>query len=79
MSRSSAEDYTWGHEVTLGIVQTYKELGGKVAKIIWNPIGTKDYGADHRLDPAGFRRRCRRRRRRRPHPPVRGLVPVWHG
>ena len=40
-----AADYTWGHEVTLGIVQTYKELGGKVAKIIWNPIGTKDYGA----------------------------------
>lgn len=38
------QDYTWGHEVTLGIVQTYKELGGKVAKIIWNPIGTKDYG-----------------------------------
>ncbi|HEY4735946.1 MAG TPA: penicillin-binding protein activator [Xanthobacteraceae bacterium] len=39
-----AQDYTWGQEVTLGIVQTYKELGGKVAKIIWNPIGTKDYG-----------------------------------
>jgi branched-chain amino acid transport system substrate-binding protein len=38
------QDYTWGHEVTLGAVQTYKELGGKVAKIIWNPIGTKDYG-----------------------------------
>lgn len=39
------QDYTWGHEVTLGAVQTYKELGGKVAKIIWNPIGTKDYSA----------------------------------
>ena len=38
------QDYTWGHEVTLGAVQTFKELGGKVAKIIWNPIGTKDYG-----------------------------------
>ena len=38
------QDYTWGHEVTLGMVQTYKELGGKVAKLIWNPIGTKDYG-----------------------------------
>ena len=38
------QDYTWGHEVTLGFVQTYKELGGKVAKLIWNPIGTKDYG-----------------------------------
>ena len=39
-----AQDYTWGHEVTLGAVQTFKEAGGKVAKIIWNPIGTKDYG-----------------------------------
>ena len=38
------QDYTFGHEVTLGVVQTFKELGGKVAKIIWNPIGTKDYG-----------------------------------
>ncbi len=38
------QDYTWGHEVTLGAVETYKQAGGKVAKIIWNPIGTKDYG-----------------------------------
>ena len=38
------QDYTWGHEVTLGAVKTYTALGGKVAKIIWNPIGTKDYG-----------------------------------
>jgi branched-chain amino acid transport system substrate-binding protein len=48
-----AQDYTWGHEVTLGAVQTFKELGGKVAKIIWNPIGTKDYGATvASIDPA---------------------------
>ena len=46
------QDYTWGHEVTLGTVQTYKELGGKVAKIIWNPIGTKDYGATIASIPA---------------------------
>ena len=39
------QDYTWGHEVTLGAVRTYTELGGKVAKIIWNPLGTRDYGA----------------------------------
>jgi branched-chain amino acid transport system substrate-binding protein len=38
------QDYTWGHEVTLGAVRTFTALGGKVAKIIWNPIGTKDYG-----------------------------------
>lgn len=38
------QDYTWGHEVTLGAVRTFTELGGKVARIIWNPIGTKDYG-----------------------------------
>jgi branched-chain amino acid transport system substrate-binding protein len=39
-----AQDYTFGHEVTLGAVETFKQAGGKVAKIIWNPIGTKDYG-----------------------------------
>ena len=38
------QDYTWGHEVTLGAVRTYTELGGKVTKIIWNPLGTRDYG-----------------------------------
>lgn len=38
------QDYTWGHEVALGMVETFKAAGGKVAKIIWNPIGTKDYG-----------------------------------
>jgi branched-chain amino acid transport system substrate-binding protein len=38
------QDYTFGHEVTLGAVRAFTELGGKVAKIIWNPIGTKDYG-----------------------------------
>jgi branched-chain amino acid transport system substrate-binding protein len=38
------QDYTWGHEVTLGAVRTFTEAGGKVAKIIWNPVGTKDYG-----------------------------------
>lgn len=38
------QDYTWGHEVTLGAVRSFTELGGKVARIIWNPIGTKDYG-----------------------------------
>ena len=38
------QDYTWGHEVTLGAVRVFTELGGKVAKIIWNPIGTRDDG-----------------------------------
>jgi branched-chain amino acid transport system substrate-binding protein len=46
------QDYTWGHEVTLGAVRSYTELGGKVAKIIWNPIGTKDYGATIAAIPA---------------------------
>ena len=40
-----ASDYTWGHEVALGAIRTYTEAGGKVAKVIWNPLGTKDYGA----------------------------------
>jgi branched-chain amino acid transport system substrate-binding protein len=38
------QDYTFGHEVTLGAIETFKQLGGKVARLIWNPIGTKDYG-----------------------------------
>jgi branched-chain amino acid transport system substrate-binding protein len=46
------QDYTWGHEVTLGAVRAYTELGGKVAKIIWNPIGTKDYGPTIAAIPA---------------------------
>ncbi|MGE0715249.1 MAG: ABC transporter substrate-binding protein [Alphaproteobacteria bacterium] len=39
-----ASDYTFGQEVTLGAIRTYTAAGGKVAKIIWNPLGTKDYG-----------------------------------
>jgi branched-chain amino acid transport system substrate-binding protein len=46
------QDYTWGHEVTLGAVRVFTELGGKVAKIIWNPLGTKDYGPTIAAIPA---------------------------
>lgn len=46
------QDYTFGHEVTLGAVRSFTELGGKVAKIIWNPIGTKDYGPTVATIPA---------------------------
>ncbi|HWA37222.1 MAG TPA: penicillin-binding protein activator [Burkholderiales bacterium] len=46
------QDYTFGHEVTLGAVRSFTELGGKVAKIIWNPIGTKDYGPTISTIPA---------------------------
>ncbi len=45
-------DYTFGHEVTLGAVKTFTALGGKVAKLIWNPIGTKDYGTTISTIPA---------------------------
>lgn len=38
-------DYTWGHEVAGGMIRTYKELGGKVNKVIWAPLATTDYGA----------------------------------
>jgi len=38
------QDYTWGHEVTLGAIRTFEVAGGKVAKILWTPIGTADYG-----------------------------------
>lgn len=47
-----AQDYTWGQEITLGMIRTFTEAGGKVAKIIWNPIGTKDYGATISSIPA---------------------------
>lgn len=38
------QDYTFGQEKTLGAVETFKKAGGKVAKIIWAPMNTKDYG-----------------------------------
>ncbi len=38
------QDYTFGQEKTLGAVATYTALGGKVAKLIWVPMGTNDYG-----------------------------------
>jgi len=38
------QDYTFGQEVTLGAVRTFTEAGGKVAKLIWVPMGTSDYG-----------------------------------
>ncbi len=46
------QDYTFGHEVTLGAVKTFTALGGKVARLIWNPIGTKDYGTTISTIPA---------------------------
>ena len=38
-------DYTWGHEVAGGMIKTYTDLGGKVARVIWAPLATTDYGA----------------------------------
>lgn len=46
-------DYTFGHEVTLGAVKTFTDLGGKVDRIIWNPVGTKDYSTTVNSIPAG--------------------------
>ena len=46
------QDYTFGHEVTLGAIKTFTDLGGKVARLIWNPIGTKDYGTTINTIPA---------------------------
>ena len=73
------QDYTFGHEVTLGAIKTFTELGGKVARLIWNPIGTKDYGTTDQHHSGRHRRRRRDHRRRGPHPPVRGLVQLRHG
>ncbi|HSR14052.1 MAG TPA: ABC transporter substrate-binding protein [Thermodesulfobacteriota bacterium] len=38
------QDYTFGQEKTLGAVAAFKALGGKVAKHIWAPLPTNDYG-----------------------------------
>lgn len=46
------QDYTFGQEVTLGAIKTFTDLGGKVARLIWNPIGTKDYGTTINSIPA---------------------------
>ena len=46
------QDYTFGQEVTLGAIKTFTDLGGKVARLIWNPIGTKDYGTTVNSIPA---------------------------
>ncbi len=45
-------DYTWGHEVAGGMIRIYKELGGKVNKVIWAPLATTDYGASLAAIPA---------------------------
>ena len=47
-----ASDYTWGHEVAGGMMRTFTEAGGKVARAIWNPLGTKDYGPTIAAIPA---------------------------
>jgi branched-chain amino acid transport system substrate-binding protein len=39
-----AQDYTFGQEVALGAMRTFEEAGGKIDKVIWNPIATSDYG-----------------------------------
>lgn len=46
------QDYTFGQELTLGQAKVFTDLGGKVDKFIWNPIGTKDYGATIAAIPA---------------------------
>ena len=40
-----AQDYTFGQEVALGAMRVFEDLGGTIDKVIWNPIGTADYGA----------------------------------
>lgn len=39
-----SHDYTYGHENTGGAVATFRQAGGKVAKIFWVPLATADYG-----------------------------------
>lgn len=38
-----AYDFAFGHETMSGFQYTFEEMGGKVVKKIWPPIGTPDY------------------------------------
>ncbi len=38
-------DYAFGYEVVGGFQQRFEDLGGKIVKKIWTPIGQPDYGA----------------------------------
>ena len=46
-------DYTFPHEAIGGALATFKQAGGKVAKVFWSPIGTADYGPILAGIPAG--------------------------
>lgn len=38
------QDYAFGQENTLGMVETFKAAGGNVLEIFWAPMNTHDYG-----------------------------------
>jgi branched-chain amino acid transport system substrate-binding protein len=46
-------DYTYPHESIGGALATFKQVGGKVTKTFWTPIGTADYGPVLAGIPAG--------------------------
>lgn len=38
------QDYDFGHDNTLGAMETFEDAGGEILNIEWVPIGTSDYG-----------------------------------
>jgi branched-chain amino acid transport system substrate-binding protein len=50
---SIGNDYTFPHEAVGGALATFKQVGGKVARAFWAPIGTADYGPILAGIPAG--------------------------
>ena len=73
------QDYTFGHEVTLGAIKTFTgaRRQGRAADL----ESDRHQGLRHHHQHHSRRHRRRRRdhRRRRPHPPVRRLVQLRHG
>jgi branched-chain amino acid transport system substrate-binding protein len=39
-----SSDYTFGQEIAGGFADTFTDYGGQVAKQLWTPLGTTDYG-----------------------------------
>ena len=57
------EDYSFIYTQVFGLVLEFCGLGGVVTERLWVPLGTKDFGVDHRRVARGRRRDLPRTRR----------------
>ena len=67
-------DYTFPHEAIGGALATFKQAGGKVAKVFWSADRDGGLRPDPRRHPGGHRLRRRRRGRHGPPAPARAVV-----